>query len=141
MNIPVNLVAVGLAGIASMILGFIYYSPMVLGKPWMKEKGLSEEKLKKAQKEMGKWYGLSFVVSLITAYVLAHVMFLSANYFHYDAVMTGLTSGFFMWIGFILPTQVTAAIFGDKNFKLLVIDTGYQLVSILTMGMVLGLIK
>ena len=139
--IQVNYIAVVAAGIASMILGFLWYSPYVLGKQWMKEKGLTAEKLKSDQKEMGMLYGISFVVSLVMAYVLSHVMALSQNFYAYPAVQTGLTSAFFMWIGFMMPVQVTGTIFSDnKNWKLFGIDTGYQLVSVLAMGVVLGLL-
>jgi hypothetical protein len=140
MNIEVNYVAVLLAAIVSMAVGFLWYSPVILGKPWMKEKGLSSESLKKAQKEMGKLYGLSFVVAIISAFVLSHVMTLAQNFYNYSALSTGITSAFWMWVGFIMPVQMTATIFGDKNWKLLGIDTGYQLVSILAMGVVLGLL-
>lgn len=140
MDITVNYLAVILAGVASMALGFLWYSPMVMGKAWMKEKGYTQETLKKAQKEMGKLYALSFVVSLVTAYVLSHVMVLSENFFHYSLLSTGLTSAFWMWLGFIMPVQITATIFGEKNWKLFGIDTGYHLVSIMAMGVVLAML-
>lgn len=139
MNIEVNYVAVLVASIISMVVGFVWYSPMVLGKPWMKERGFTKESLKKAQKEMGKLYAISFVVSLITAYVLYHVTVMSMNYFHYDKLSTGLISAFWMWFGFVMPVQVTNTIFSDKkSVKLLAIDTGYQLVALLGMGLVIG---
>jgi len=138
LNIEVNFLAVVGAGVVSMALGFLWYSPMVLGKPWMKEKGITKESMKKEQKQMGKLYGLSFLVSLITAYVLSHVMTLSQSFFQYPLLQTGLTSAFWMWLGFIMPVQMTATIFGNKNWKLFGIDTGYQLASILAMGVVLG---
>lgn len=140
MNIEVNYIAVLAASIVSMGIGFLWYSPMVLGKPWMKEKGLTSESLKKAQKEMGKLYGLSFIVSLVTAYVLFHVMVMSENFFHYPLLSTGITSAFWMWLGFMMPVQVTATIFGNKNWKLFGIDSGYQLVSILAMGVILAIV-
>lgn len=140
MNVEVNYLAVLLAGIASMAIGFLWYSQMVLGKQWMKEKGLTAENLKKAQKEMGKSYAVSFVISLITAYVLSHVMVLSENFFGYPMVQTGLTTAFWMWLGFAMPVQAGATIFGNKNWKLFAIDTGYQLVSLLAMGVVIGVL-
>ena len=140
MNVDVNYLAVLLAAVASMMVGFLYYSPSALGKPWMKEMGLTSESLKKAQKEMGKLYGFSFVLALISAYVLTHVMAFSLNFYQYPPVTTGLTSGFYMWLGFAMPVQATDQIFGKKNWKLLAINTGYQLVSLLSMGLVIGLI-
>ncbi len=140
MNVPVNFLAILVAGIVSMAIGFLWYSPLVLGKPWMKEKGLSAESLKKAQKDMGMLYGISFVVALVSGYVLFHVMFLSENFFHYTRFTTGVMSAFWMWLGFMMPVQVTATIFGGKNWKLLGIDTGYQLASLLAMGIVIALL-
>lgn len=141
MIIEINYLAVLGAAVVSMMLGFLWYSPMVLGTPWMKLKGYTNESLKKAQSEMGKLYGLSFVVALITAYVLSHVMALSMNYYDYPKIQTGFTSAFWMWLGFVMPVQITATIFGDKKWKLLAIDSGYQLASLLGMGTVLGLIS
>jgi len=140
MNIEVNYLAVLLAAVASMAIGFAWYSKAVLGGPWMKLKGFTSESLKAAQKEMGKYYAISFVVSLITAYVLTHVMALSKNFYDYSGLMTGVSSAFWMWLGFIMPVQVTATIFGDKKWTLLAIDTGYQLASVLAMGVVIGLL-
>lgn len=140
MNIDVDLIAVVVAGAISMAIGFLWYSPAVFGKQWMKEKGLTSESLKKAQKEMGKLYALSFVVSLITAYVLSHVMTLSENFFHYPMLSTGMITAFWMWVGFMMPVQITATIFSEKkNWNLFGIDTGYQLLSLLGMGVVLGI--
>lgn len=139
MEVQVNYVAVLLAGVVSMALGFLWYSPMVLGKQWMEEKGYTQESLKKAQAAMGKLYGVSFVMSLITAYVLSHVMTLSQNFLQYSTLQTGLTTAFWMWLGFMMPVQLTATIFGSKKWKLLGIDTGYQLVSLMAMAVVIAI--
>lgn len=139
MNVEVNYLAVLLSGVAMMALGFLWYGPL-FGKPWMKLKGYSAEELKKEQKQMGKYYGLSFLLSLVTAYVLSHVMAMSTNFFHEPALTTGIMSAFWMWLGFVMPVQATNTIFGEKKWKLFGIDTGYQLVSLLVMGIVLGLL-
>lgn len=140
MNVEVSYLAVLIAGIVSMAIGFAWYSPYVLGKPWMKEKGFTHESLKKAQKEMGKFYAVSFVLSLVMAYVLFHVVTLSESFYGYSRLMTGVTSAFWMWLGFLMPVAATATIFGDKNLRLFGIDTGYQFVSVLGMGIVIGLL-
>jgi hypothetical protein len=85
-------------------------------------------------------YALSFVASLVTAYVLSHVMTLSESYFGYAPVTAGLTSAFFMWIGFVAPVQMTDIIFGSKKWKLFAINTGFQLAALLAMGVVIGLL-
>lgn len=137
--INVNLLGVLLAGVVSMIVGFAWYSPMMFAKPWMKAMGYTQGSLKKAQKEMGMLYGLSFLVSLLGAYVLSHVMALSMNFYHYGSVSTGLTTAFWMWLGFIMPVQLTGEIFGGKNWQLFAINTGYQLMAMLLMGVTVGM--
>ncbi len=136
MNVEVNYLAVLLSGVAAMVVGFLWYGPMLFAKPWMKLMGHTEKTMEKAG--MGKMYGISFVLTLVMAYVLSHVMTFSESYFHYPRLMTGLTSAFWMWIGFVMPVQATDVLFGGKNWKLFAINTGYQFVSLLAMGVVLG---
>lgn len=138
MGVEVNYVAVLLAAVAAMVVGFVWYGPMLFAKEWMKLMGHTAETMKKD--DMAKTYGISFVLALVTAYVLAHVMFLSENFFQYPSLQTGLTSAFWMWLGFVMPVQATDVLFGGKKWKLFAINTGYQLVSLLAMGVVLGLL-
>lgn len=138
MNIEINYLAVLAAGVVSMAVGFLWYSSILFGKMWIKEMGLSAEKMKGAQKEMGKLYALSFVGSLVTAYVLSHVMGLSQNYYSYTEVMTGVITAFWMWLGFMMPVQMTGTIFGDRNWRLFAINTGYQLATLILMGLVIA---
>lgn len=138
MNPEINYIAVLVAAVVSMVVGFVYYHPMVVGKAWMKEKGLTPEKLKTEQAQMAKFYALSFVLAIITAYILAHVFAFSKNFYNYDDVQTGLTTAFFIWVGFVMPVQASDQIFGDKNFKLLAINTIYQLIALLGMGLVIA---
>jgi hypothetical protein len=139
MEIEINYLAVLLAGVAFMIVGFLWYSPALFGNKWASLKGYTPESLKEAQASMGKYYALSFVLGLLTAYMLAHVMVLSESFFDNPMVQTGLTTAFFMWLGFVMPVQATTQIFGEKNWKLFAIDTGYQLAGLLVMSLVIGL--
>lgn len=136
--VDVNYVAVLLAGIASMIVGFVWYGPL-FAKPWMKEMGLTAEDFKNDRANLGKTYSMSFVLSLVTAYILAHVMTFSESFYHNSMVSTGLSSGLWMWLGFIMPVQSTEVLFGKRSFKLFAMNTGYQLASILAMGVVIAL--
>ena len=123
-----------------MVVGFVYYSPMVLGKPWMKLMGMSEGDMKQKGPEMAKLYGTSFVLAIVTSYVLFHIMVLSSNFFQYSPVVTGLATAFWAWLGFVMPVQATDVLFGKGKFNLFAINTGYQLVSLLVMGVVIGLL-
>ncbi len=137
MNIEVNYIALVAAGVVSMVVGFLWYGPMLFAKPWMKLMGHSAETMKKAQKEMGKYYALSFAASLLTAFVISHTLTLSENFYHYPPLSTALNTAFWVWLGFVMPVQLTDTIFGSKKWKLFAINTGYQLVSLLAMALVI----
>jgi hypothetical protein len=139
MDIAVNYIAILVAGVVSMALGFFWYSPMILGKPWMKLMGYTEKSITQAQKEMGKMYILSFLAVLVSGYVLSHVMALSENFYGEGPVTAGMSTAFFMWFGFIAPIQLTDVIFGNKPWMLYAINTSYQLLSMLAMGVIIAI--
>ncbi len=139
--IEVNYLALIAAVIVSMVIGFVYYMNPVIAKPWMKLMGYSKDDVRPSGSEMGKLYGTSAVLALVTSFVLYHVITMSIAYFNYSPVMTGITSAFWMWLGFMMPVQATDVLFGKKPFKLFAINTGYQLASLLGMGIVIGLLR
>jgi hypothetical protein len=141
MEVQVNYLAVLIAGVVGMGIGFVWYSHLLFAKPWMKEMGHTKETMAKDQKAMGPWYAVSFVALLVTAFMLTHVMTLSEHFYGYTPLTTGLTTAFFMWIGFIAPVQLTDVIFGSKKVKLFFINTGYQLVTLLAMGVVFAIMR
>ena len=141
MEVSINYLSIILAGIASMAIGFAWYSNLMFAKPWMKEMKYTQESIKSDQASMGKMYALSFVLSLVTAYVLTHVMAMSTNFYHYSALSTGLSSAFWMWLGFIAPVQMTDVMFGKKTWTLFLINTGYQLATVLAMGLIIALMS
>lgn len=142
MIFDIQYLVVFIASVVSMGVGFLWYSPIIVGKQWMRERNFTEDSLKKAQAKMGPLYGVSFVVSLITAYALAQVIGMSQSMYEQSTLQIGITSATWMWFGFIMPVQVTQTIFSDeKNWKLFAIDSGYQLASVLAMGTVLGILS
>ena len=141
MNVDVNYLVVLVAAIVSMGVGFVWYT-VLFGKPWMKLMGYTKESMEKEKANMGKTYSISFVLSLVTAYVLYHVMVMSEAYFGNPMVTTGLMTAFWSWLGFIMPVQATDVLFGGKkSLKLFAINTGYQLAAILAMGLTIGLMS
>lgn len=135
MNIQVDWLAVVAAAVAAMVIGSLWYSKMLFGKAWQKMVGLSDADLKK-----GGWSPMvkAVVLSVITAYVLHHIIVLSHAYYNYDWVQTGLNTGFWAWLGFGFTQQVMNGAFEQRRKKLVLINVGNQLVSLLAMGVVLG---
>lgn len=138
MMVEVNFVSVIAAAVVSMIIGFLWYSPWLLGNPWMKLMGHTKQSLSK--KNMQFTYLLSFVGALVTAFVLYHLIAQAKAFYQMDAVTTGFLTGMWGWLGLVMPVQMTEVLFGGKKWMLFGINTGYQLVSLLAMGVVIGIL-
>ena len=134
----VNWLAILVAAISTMVLGFLWYSPVLFAKPWMREMGYDlndKARMEEMKKSAGPAYGGSFVASLVSAFVLA----LLFNWFQNYTVRFGLLVGFHVWLGFVATVQFTGALFAKQSMKLFAINTGYQLVCYLAMGAILTL--
>lgn len=137
--VPVNYLAVLLAAIASMPLGFLWYGPL-FGKPWMKMMGITPEKAKEMKKKnMTKEYVMMFVGSLLMAFVLSHALIFAKAYLHETGISAGLQTGFWNWIGFVAPVTIGAVLWENKPWKLWILNTGYFLVLLLIQGIILSL--
>lgn len=136
----VNLLSVLAAGIATMILGFVWYSPALFAKPWMREMGYDlndKAKLKEMQKSAGATYGIAFLAGLVSAFMLAKILSITPI----DTALYGMKLGFGVWLGFVATVQLTGALFMKSSMKLFAINTGYQLVCYLVMGAILAVWK
>jgi hypothetical protein len=130
----VNLAPVILGGVASMVLGSFWYSPALFGNQWMKLMGIKPSKKGSMGTMMAKQYGLMFLATLTSAYVLTWVM----QAMGVVGIAAGLCSGFWAWLGFVVTTNSGAVIFGQKPLKLFYIDQGYFLAQFLLLGAVIG---
>jgi hypothetical protein len=135
-----NWLAIIAATISTMAVGFLWYSPILFAKPWMKLMGIecdTPEAKAKMQKEAGPMYGQAMVASLISATFLALV--LTRMLVPSSDIVRGLKISFGIWLGFVATVQFTNALFTKKPMKLFLIDTGYQLACYLIMGTILTL--
>lgn len=108
----VNYISVLVATVVQFIIGALWYS-VLFGKLWGRIHGfdkLSKEVQQEMMKKMGPFYGLQALVTLITSFVLA--IFITNFQTWNPFAMT-----FFIWLGFIVPAQVSAVIFGGTEGK------------------------
>lgn len=159
-----NLLVVFLAALIPMLVGFIYYNPKLLETAWMKEAGMTEEKMKGGN--MVKMLLLSFVCAfLFSAILFSFVVHQSAVYSLYasetgfgvegSAVMNRLDTlmlefggrfrtfghgafhGVLIGLLFVTPILGTNAIFERKSFKYVAINGVYWIITLALMGGVL----
>jgi len=135
-----NWLAILAAATSTMILGFLWYSPLLFANAWTREMGCDpndKAKMDEMRKSAGPAYAGSLVASLISAFTLALILHgMQAQSLHF-----GVMASFHIWLGFVATVQFTGALFAKQSMKLFVINTGYQLVCYLVMGAILVLWK
>ncbi len=135
-----NYVVIAIAAVVSMGIGFVWYSPLLFSKRWMKEMGYSPEKMEEMRKgdsnsSMAKTYSFSFVFTVITTLIIASLL----NSLIVTSLSGLLLVGFFMWLAFSMPISANYVMFGKDSFELFMINSGYQLVSILVTTLIIGI--
>jgi len=111
-----NLLAVLIAAISTMVVGFLWYSPLLFAKPWMKEMGCDpsdKARMEEMKKSAGPAYGGSFLASLISAFILA----LFLHEMRVASLHMGLLVGFHVWLGFVATVQFTSALFTKQSMS------------------------
>lgn len=132
-----NFLAILSAAISQMVLGTLWYGPYVFGKPWMKAMGMdkmTDEEINKMKKSAFPAYFVSFFSAIIMALVLSYLL----NFLPEKDIMTGIIGGFVAWFGFVMPVGLVNTMFGDKKMPLFLINYGFQLVTLIVMGAIIG---
>lgn len=129
----VNWIAVLLAFVSSMVIGFIWYMPAVLGRRWMQAIGKTEEDLKNIDGGAGIWAPMmvsAAVTSILLAILIGALDVNSAvggGFFALMAALVFRAGGHVIHNGFAgRPTVVTA------------IDSGHDIVAMTVAGVIIG---
>ncbi len=138
MDVSVNYIAVLIAGISSMVVGSIWYAPAVLGDTWQKLAKVKVDRKNMTAGKMAFMYGSVFIASLLTAYILAHVAYLSNQFFHNSFLQDTVTTAFWLWLGFTAARIYTHDIFESRRKKLTLLNAAHELVTVLVMAGIIG---
>lgn len=136
MDVQVNLLAVFVAMLSSLVVGSTWYARSVFGTTWIK---LAKIKLDKDGPSVWRPIAITMVVSLITAYVLAHMAYLSNQHFGNSFLQDSLTTAFWLWLGLTAARFITHDAFEGRPSQLTIINIGNEFATILLMGLVIGL--
>lgn len=136
MNVSINLLAVLATGIFAMIIGSIWYSPMLFGDVWMKLINMTREDMEKAkQRGMAKFYLIAFIAALLMNYVLAHFI----KYTNAVTFIEGMICGFWIWFGFVATISINGILWENKPFTLYLINVCEYFVVLLLSGGILAI--
>ena len=140
-----NPVAMLLAAVSALVVGFIWYNPKVFGNAWMEAAGMTEEQVKGGN--MAKIFGLAFVFAFLLSTALPGIVIHQMGVFsliggdpslaqpsyevfitdYADAFRTykhGAFHGVLTGIFIVLPILGTNALFERKSAKYIFINAG-----------------
>ncbi len=126
----VNWLSVIVSALAAFAVGSLWYSPLMVGKRWQKEVGLSDESMKNAN--MGMIFGGAFVLNVIGAIALELLIGPESTAFK------GLHAGLFVAVFWIATSYGITYLFTRKTLTLFLIDAGYYIIFYSVMGLILG---
>jgi len=159
-----NWLAVLVAAFIPLIIGFIWYNEKVLGKAWMKETGMTNEKAQEGN--MILIFGLSFLFSIMLSMALTTFTIHQSSVFSllvgqpgfdtagseldlwYKDFMNrfgslhrtfshGVIHGLFAGIFFATPVLAVNAMFEQRSWKYILINAGYWIICAMLMGGIL----
>jgi hypothetical protein len=125
----INWLAVLVSAVSTFLLGGLWYGPL-LGRAWMRASGITEEQAK--QGNMGLVFGLSFVLQLVAAVVLAMFIGADAN------AMFGLFAGAAVGVAWVATGLGVIYLFEQRPLGHWAVNAGYHVVSYSLMGLILG---
>lgn len=125
MDIAVNYLAIVAAAVVAMVVGGLWYSPLLFGRQWMALTGRDPEQMKGAppMKEMF----VEFLSALLTSYVLAVLVATTGIY----TLAGGLMLGFWLWLGFYTPTLLAPVLWERRPLNLFFLNASQRFVTIL----------
>lgn len=156
----INFLILGAAALVPLVMGFIWYGPMMFQNAWMKQLGFTEESLKGGN--MGLIFFLCFVFSFMMAFFLQFIVihqygamssmiesgateltgtaladyndFMAKYGENYRTFKHGVLHGVMAGVLMILPVLATQAMFERKSAKYVMINVGYWVVTFALMG-------
>jgi hypothetical protein len=154
-----NYLAIAVAAMSTLVVGFIWYHPKVFGNVWMREAGLTEEQLKKGN--MLKIFGLTLILSFLIAMVVMMLsvhqvgaygmiggevnadtlpsfqVFMDDYGMKFRTFKHGAFHGFLAGLFFALPMIAINGLFEHRSAKYIFINSGYWIVSLMLMGAII----
>jgi len=127
--------AVIVATLVHFFLGGLWYSPLLFEKKFLELINWTPEQLRQVQSESHmKELAIAFVMSLVLVYILAHFV----QYTKATTAIGGIQTAFWLWLGFIVTTQLPTVLFERRSFGLFAINVAYQFVGCALAGAILA---
>lgn len=126
-------IAVLLCGVVTLLIGGVWYSPLLFGKAWQRETGLTDEQL--ASGSIALRFGLTFVLGLIAG--AAFAMFIGNAMTVGQATAAGACAG----IAWVAASFGINYLFEHRSLKLWLINGGYHAVQFTAFGAIISALQ
>lgn len=137
MTIPaINYIAVLLAAVSSMLVGAIWYAKPVFGRTWMRLSNISEAD---TQKGAALPLVLTFVLSILTALVLAGATLIAHEFYDGADLVDAIITAIILWAGFTAARFFVHDLFDRRTLRLTALNSAHELVTILVMAVIIGI--
>jgi hypothetical protein len=134
-DMKINYAAVAASALFYWALGGLWYSPLMFGGKFIELMRWSPEQVASiAAQGAGAQLVLTSAGSLVAACVLAHVV----RYTNAETTAGGARTGLWLWLGFVVTTNLNTVFFESRPLGLFLINIAYHLVAFLTMGALLA---
>ncbi|HEX8562487.1 MAG TPA: DUF1761 domain-containing protein [Flavobacterium sp.] len=153
-----NFLAVFASALSTLVIGFIWYNPKVFGGIWMRESGMTEERIKGTN--MLKLLGLSLLFALMMSMLLSAIVvhqfgalgmidakpemakpsyaaFMADYGTAFRTFKHGTLHGFMTGLFLALPILGTNALFERKSWRYILVNGGFWIVCFTIMGGIL----
>lgn len=132
----INIWAVLVATLSTLVVGSIWYTKRVFGAYWMRVAQVDEE----AAAQRGAWpIVVTVLVSFITALVLAGAISIAHEFYDGTFLVDALVTGTLLWAGFTAARLITHDAFEGRPAGLTTLNLAHELVTVLVMSLIIGL--
>ncbi len=131
----VHIIIIAIAACVDVLLAYVWYHPHFLGNEWKKLQCLKDQTSREDQNAKDSRFPIQYILSFMTAYVLAHFV----QYVGAVTLQEAVKLGFWIWIGFTGVFRLADLFRINGSMKLLYIDGGYRLLSLVVMSIILTL--
>ena len=130
--VPVNYLAVLVAAVVIFVLGWLWYSPLLFFKPWMRLRGMDPAQAMAGAKMPGGKLLLEFARCLILSYAVARFSAALGVRSGFGAVHFGV----FLWIAFPVLLLAGSVMWENTPWKVAAIHAGDWLVKLLAIPLI-----
>lgn len=127
----INVLAVVVSAVAGMVVGFIWFSPPLFEKAWLEDIGRTREQI---EGDSPLKYLVAFIGSLLMAYIVARLLDLVGG----PSLEMGILLAVVVWVAFVAATSAANFAFAGRPVRLWLIENGNHLLTLLVMGVILG---